>query len=80
MTTGRKTGRPSTHGTLCGLDATALAPIVDPERPRPQLARAYLAGRSDMGIVRLERLLAALPEVDARAVVAEIARRLEAGR
>lgn len=73
-------GRPPGYEPLCGLDAAALTALVDPERPSLVGARRYLSGRSDMGIVRLARLLDALPEVDARAVVAEIARRLEERR
>jgi hypothetical protein len=71
-------GRPPQHAPLYGLDAAALAAIVDGRATAGTVrqARRYLAGQTDMGTRRLYRLLAALPGVDAREVVAELARRL----
>ena len=66
--------RPSTL-TLYGLTAHELAPILDPDRPSPAMARRYITGRSDMGSVRLWRLVQFMAGrgIDAANVVRDVA-------
>ncbi len=52
----RAIGRPPAR-RLLGLDAAQLATIVEPRRPSAAMARRWLAGRSDMGTLRLARLI-----------------------
>lgn len=75
----RKIGRPPAR-LLLGLDAASLSTIVEPRRPSAAMGRRWLAGRSDMGILRLLRLIdwaasVGRPE-SPEAIVREVARRL----
>lgn len=77
----RKIGRPPAR-LLLGLDAAQLATIVEPRRPSAAMARRWLAGRSDMGTLRLYRLIrwaasVGRPESPGE-VVEEVAARLAA--
>lgn len=75
----RRIGRPPAR-LLLGLDAAALATVVELRRPSAAMARRWLAGRSDMGTLRLVRLLdwaasVGRPE-SPEDIVREVARRL----
>lgn len=74
-------GRPPAR-LLLGLDAAQLAELVEPRRPSAAMARRWLAGRSDMGTLRLYRLIrwaasTGRPE-SPEEIVAEVAARLAA--
>ena len=65
-------GRKPCYALLWGLDAAALASIT---AAPARAARRWLAGTADMGAVRLACLLDARPDIDARELVVELARR-----
>lgn len=75
----RKIGRPPAR-LLLGLDAAQLATIVELRRPSAAMARRWISGRSDMGTVRLYRLIiwaASTGRSEAPGdIIAEVARRL----
>lgn len=75
----RKIGRPPAR-LLLGLDAAQLATIVELRRPSAAMARRWLSGRSDMGTLRLARLIRWAASVgrpeSPGAIVEEVERRL----
>ena len=82
----RRRGRPpKTAPELAGLRAVDIArAIAGPDRePTASETRGIgyaLSGTHDLGIARLDALLEARPELDARAVVRELAARMRARR
>ena len=82
VVTAPQTGRPP-QIALADMTAREVATAVHGREPTPSESRAIgyaLAGTTDLGVERLDRLLDARPDLDARAIVKVLADRIRARR